>query len=134
MARHTEGSILRLGAISLVNDAAGLAKNPIWALLRRAQNSEMDKINDRRWYTRPASRPNPCDLAPDPTIVNPQCDEFPFYSSEFAGRWDEFLGQGSPVSTSLRWVAQTENKAEGDKISGFFSRCGVPSAPSVITA
>jgi hypothetical protein len=110
------------------NDNEGITKNPVWALLRYASNSEMDKINNRNWYNLAANRPNPCDRPPPPGTVNPQCDEYPFYSSELAGLWDEFLGETSPVSSNLKLVAEAENNAEGTKLRGFYSRCRMQSA------
>jgi hypothetical protein len=108
-----------------VNDDEGLTKNPVWVLLRRAGNTEMEKLKKRDWYTKPPFTPNQCR---DPKPEGASCDEFPYFASELAATWDEFNGYGSPVSTNLKWVATGPNKREGVVLSAMYSACGVASA------
>lgn len=111
-----------------VNDNEGLQQNPLWVLLRRAKNDEMAKIlPSRNWYTQQGRQPNGCSRNPKPSPTH-QCDEYPYYSSELAGRWDEFNHDLSPVSTTLKWVDEVPNGREGNVLGAMYGSCDITSA------
>ncbi|MFD4291877.1 NucA/NucB deoxyribonuclease domain-containing protein [Rhodococcus sp. NPDC058505] len=66
--------------------------------------------------TRDANRAAACSTArtsalgpPDPTMVNPECDEYPFASTAEGG-----------ATSSIAWVPKTENSAQGDLMASFY--------------
>ncbi|HYN95586.1 MAG TPA: SGNH/GDSL hydrolase family protein, partial [Pilimelia sp.] len=109
------------------NDAEAMDANPPWVLLRYARNTEMEKLLDRGWMDKEPARSQQT-ACPKPRPTNMQCDEYPYYSSDLAGAWDEFLGENSPVSTKLKLIPRGENTAEGSRLPHFYSRCGLQSA------
>jgi hypothetical protein len=101
------------------NDLVAIGDNPAWVLLRYVSNANMDPVVKRDWFDRAGVQT----ICPSPRPTGMECDEYPYYSSDFAGAWDEFIGQTSPVSTHLKLVPREENNAEGNKLRTFYSRC-----------
>jgi hypothetical protein len=106
-----------------VNDDEAIRDNPPWVLLTYASSAEMTKVvPNRSWFDRAAIVQSKC---PNPRNPGMHCDEYPYYSSDFAAAWDEFIGETSPVSTHLKEVPEGENTAEGSRLGQFYTRCAV---------
>lgn len=102
------------------NDAEALDTNPAWVQLNYVSAKNKGLVLPRDWMNR-AGKQTSC---PDPRQPQGwQCDEYPFYTSEAGGSWDDFLGETSPVSTRLKMVPGNENTREGTQLSAMFTKC-----------
>jgi hypothetical protein len=112
------------------NDDAALVKNPPWVKLHYVSDAEKDKVLDRDWMDRPPVVQTTC---PSPRGDVNHCDEYPFYSSEQGGAWDNYRGQSSPVSTNLAFIPKGENTAEGVMLGAMYRKCRMTSGTYMFT-
>jgi hypothetical protein len=106
------------------NDNEAILGNPQWLLSRYVSGAEKGKVLDRAWMDQAWSGQTTC---PSPRPTGTQCDEYPFYSSEQGGAWDEFYGETSPNSTRLRTIPTAENRREGTMLGAMYTKCQLTS-------
>lgn len=106
------------------NDAAAIAANPPWVLQNYMSSSEKEKVLSRDWYDSAFTDQTSC---PTPRPTGMQCDEFPFYTNQLGGVWNEALGEGASTSARLSLVPQAENTREGSMLGAMYTKCALTS-------
>lgn len=110
-----------------LNDAEAIERLPWWVHLNYTSSETRETwVLPRNWFTQRKWRPNAC--ADSPKNTGDECDEYPFFSSEFGGAFDPIDGYDSESSTRLRWVPSAENGAEGSQLSAMYRACSVKSS------
>ncbi|BCB89670.1 GDSL-type esterase/lipase family protein [Phytohabitans suffuscus] len=110
-----------------LNDAEAIERLPWWVHLNYTRSDTREEwVLPRDWFTQLPWRPNAC--ADKPKNAGDQCDEYPFFSSEFGGAFDPIDGYDSESSSRLRWVPEPENRAEGNQVGAMYTACSVNSS------
>lgn len=110
-----------------LNDAEAIERLPWWVRLNYTSSETREEwVLPRDWFTQRPWRPNAC--ADTPKNVGDECDEYPFFSSEFGGAFDPIDGYNSESSTRLKWVPHLENRAEGSQLGAMYTACSVNSS------
>ncbi|MCW6006751.1 transglycosylase SLT domain-containing protein [Micromonospora sp. CPCC 205371] len=106
------------------NDAEAIERLPWWVHLNYTSSELREEwVLPRDWFVQRSWRPNAC--ADTPKNQGDQCDEYPFFSSEFGGAFDPIDGYDSESSSRLRWVPEPENQAEGRQLGAMYTACSV---------
>lgn len=97
-----------------VNDRAALARNPSWfALNRRTPPAR------KNWHAGRATPDPGCVQGVGDNMTDPQCDEFPFWSTLQA-----YGGTLQTLVPGIRWTPRIENGRQGAALSQFYSANG----------
>lgn len=102
-----------------LHDAYALATTPTWIRLNYVSQRDRRKTLTRGWYNTHV----PCNDKTGVTVLDPSCDEFPFFSTAQAG-----------PGASLRWINLTENVNAGARLGNMVVACGMTSGGPVPAA
>jgi len=104
------------------HDAQQIFLHPEWVRLNYEYGTGKTAVQNRNWYR----TQSPCNGTPPD--IGDQCDEYPFWASEQGGPL------ASPLTPHLQWVNGIDNVRQGQKYSGFISKCQLTSGTSYANA
>ncbi|WP_107162197.1 SGNH/GDSL hydrolase family protein [Micromonospora sp. RP3T] len=109
-------------------DAEAIERLPWWVHLNYTSRETRERWVVRGdWYNKAQYKPNGCSMNTRPTDY--QCDEYPFFSSEFGAAWDPFDRYDSESSSRVNWAPKKENQIiEGAVLGGMYTACSVDSS------
>jgi hypothetical protein len=94
------------------NDRAALIRRPTWVLLHHRSTRPRTA-----WYD---NQPGCVDGQAPPDFLDPQCHEFPFWSTMQAHNGAFNTGPGS-LTPSIKWTPRVQNQRQGGALGHFFS-------------